>query len=487
MVDTRSGVGMVGVARIVAAASAIATLAVAGCGDSTSPSTPTHLTFVVEPNAVGVASAIAPAVVVAVMDDAELTVWSWTDTVRLSLRSEDGSATLLGTTSVIPTSGTAVFEDLRVDGVGAGYRLVATSAALADGVSQPFTVHDVFLSSTVAAGGYHTCALLADGAAYCWGSNRSGELGDGTEDNRSVPTSVSTMLPFVTLTVAESHTCGLTSDGAAYCWGASGGMIGDGTTESRSTPTPVAGGLDFTAISAGDYHTCGITTDGTAYCWGANSYGMIGDGTTEDRSTPTPVAGDLTFTAISAGFLHTCGIAADGAAYCWGANYYGEVGDGTWNPGGQTDHRPEPTAVLGGHRFVSLTTGGVHCHGSTCGITTDGATLCWGRSYQTSGVRLTEPTAIEGDPGFVFVDPGSSHACGIATDATLHCWGTNSVPTPTPILPDSSFASVSLGATHTCAVTTNGATFCWGRNDYGQLGNGSSLAGWAIPVPVWRP
>jgi len=84
--------------------------------------------------------------------------------------------------------------------------------------------------------------------------------------------------------------------GAAYCWGYNAyGQLGDGTTTDRLVPTPVAGGLTFAAVSAGPIvpfygHTCGVTTSGTAYCWGDNFRGELGDGTTTQRLVPTAVA-----------------------------------------------------------------------------------------------------------------------------------------------------------------------------------------------------
>ena len=41
--------------------------------------------------------------------------------------------------------------------------------------------------TTIAGGGFHTCAASADGAVVCWGSNDSGQLGDGTTTDRSMP------------------------------------------------------------------------------------------------------------------------------------------------------------------------------------------------------------------------------------------------------------------------------------------------------------
>jgi alpha-tubulin suppressor-like RCC1 family protein len=81
----------------------------------------------------------------------------------------------------------------------------------------------------VAAGGYHTCALLGDGTVRCWGSNYSGQLGDGT-------------------------------------------------TTQRNTPATVSGLSGATAIAAGEYHTCALLGDGTVRCWGWNNYGQLGTG-----------------------------------------------------------------------------------------------------------------------------------------------------------------------------------------------------------------
>jgi alpha-tubulin suppressor-like RCC1 family protein len=79
--------------------------------------------------------------------------------------------------------------------------------------------------------------------------------------------------------------------GAAYCWGSnSNGQLGDGTTTQRTSPTLVAGGLGFVALSAGASHTCGVTALGT-YCWGSNDNGQLGNGSTTDSSVPVKVAG----------------------------------------------------------------------------------------------------------------------------------------------------------------------------------------------------
>jgi len=123
----------------------------------------------------------------------------------------------------------------------------------------------------------------------------------------------------------------VTTTGAAYCWGANGeGALGDGTTTQRTSPVAVTGGLTFASVSAGgNGFTCGRTTTGAGYCWGLNNVGQLGDGTNTNRVAPVAVNGGLTFTAIDAGFAHVLGIATGGVGYAWGSNNQGQLGDGT--------------------------------------------------------------------------------------------------------------------------------------------------------------
>src|SRR5690349_3765917 len=113
-------------------------------------------------------------------------------------------------------------------------------------------------------------------------------------------------LTFTAVSAGAVHTCGLAVAGAAYCWGYnSDGQLGDGTTTSRPTPMLVAGGVTFTTVTAGGSHTCGVTAAGAAHCWGDNPDGQLGDGTMTDRSSPVLVSGGVSFTAVSAGTFHT--------------------------------------------------------------------------------------------------------------------------------------------------------------------------------------
>ncbi len=184
--------------------------------------------------------------------------------------------------------------------------------------------------TSLTAGIYHVCGLVATGEAYCWGDNSFGGLGDGTTVYRDTPTAVGGGQSFASLDGGYFRTCGVDRGGAGWCWGYnSNGRLGDGTTTDRSAPAAVAGGITFSQISVGHSHTCGLSLDGMAYCWGMNNEGQLGNGSTEDSWTPVPVAGALRYASISAGDSHTCAVELKGIVYCWGNNWYGQLGDST--------------------------------------------------------------------------------------------------------------------------------------------------------------
>ena len=144
----------------------------------------------------------------------------------------------------------------------------------------------------VAAGAVRTCAIRTSGEALCWGNNEAGRLGTGHEDRHiPTPTPVVGLADAAMITVRGSHACAIRTSGQAVCWGwNASGQLGDGTQEDRTGPTPVHGLDDAALVSAGSSHTCAISARTLrTLCWGSNASGRLGDGSGEDHLTPTPI------------------------------------------------------------------------------------------------------------------------------------------------------------------------------------------------------
>jgi len=205
----------------------------------------------------------------------------------------------------------------------------------------------------LAAGAYHTCALVGEvvgeeriGSVYCWGDDRFGALGDGEAGEvRTGPERVTLDDSASLMTAGPHHTCALLTDDRVYCWGrGESGELGDGTATSSATPvlvelpfTPIflaAGGFvelstdaDGTLLGGdGVGRTCAAGEDGRAMCWGDNGAGQLGDGTSTDRAVPTTVLGDAVFTAVVPGGEATCGLTETFAVLCWGDGASGQTG-----------------------------------------------------------------------------------------------------------------------------------------------------------------
>ena len=195
----------------------------------------------------------------------------------------------------------------------------------------PVPVSGGLTFTQLTAGVSHTCGLTSGGAASCWGSNVLGAVGNNGSvfDLVTAPVAVAGGITFSSLSAGRGHTCGLNANGAAYCWGYNlYGQLGDGTTTNASAPVQVGGGTAFAAIFANGFYTCALTSAGSAYCWGADPSG-VANGTTTNRTSPLALATNLTFASLTLGETHICGLTIGGAAYCLGDNSYGSLGDGT--------------------------------------------------------------------------------------------------------------------------------------------------------------
>jgi alpha-tubulin suppressor-like RCC1 family protein len=156
----------------------------------------------------------------------------------------------------------------------------------------PAAVPGNLVFNQISAGYFFICGVTTSGVGYCWGNNEAGQLGNGSDRDSDTPVPVSGGLKFKSLSAAVGgHACGVATSGAAYCWGLNdSGQLGNGTRKGSRVPVPVLGGLTFVSISAGHFHTCGVTTDGELYCWGAEGSGL-GVGNKAGSAVPVRVSG----------------------------------------------------------------------------------------------------------------------------------------------------------------------------------------------------
>jgi alpha-tubulin suppressor-like RCC1 family protein len=280
----------------------------------------------------------------------------------------------------------------------------------------------------ISAGFASTCAVTTDYRAYCWGTNDLGQLGDGTTDRRLQPAAVAGGLQFREVQTTFQHACGVTySTKRGYCWGGNRtGELGVGSNTGpeigyygpySSKPVAVIGTLTFRQVSPGYNHSCGVTTDNRVFCWGYNRYGQVGDSSTGwKRFKPSQVAGTRQYRQVDAGRDFACAVTTGNRVFCWGYGAGGVLGNGSTSP----SRWPKP--VSGGLSVGRVTAGDFH----TCAETTTNRAYCWGYNNGSVGdgtftARLT-PVAVGGGLSFSQLSAGN-HTCGRTPDGVAYCWG----------------------------------------------------------------
>lgn len=174
----------------------------------------------------------------------------------------------------------------------------------------------------------HTCAIVPDGSAWCWGANGSGETGDPARGHYPTPTQVpGDMPPLRSVHTHFKHTCAVALRGDVWCWGTNHyEQLGVAAAPSVFPPTKMTALPErVLSLSAGVQSTCGVTRRGAGFCLGN------ADGVGKSQHTGGPIWPELwarNMRSVSANVYTTCGTDRTGKATCGGYNREGSVGVG---------------------------------------------------------------------------------------------------------------------------------------------------------------
>lgn len=350
-----------------------------------------------------------------------------------------------------------------------------------------------------------TSCAVQNGELYCWGDNSTGQLGDGTTTSRRTPIRVPGLTNVSAVSVGTYRsrdktyptTACAVAEGDAYCWGSNTySQTGDGATTRRYAPSKIPGLPPMTGIATSYGTACAISEDREVYCWGSGEDGQLGTGNTARTAPPAKVPGLSDIRTVKAAGGTVCAVTGEGDLYCWGQNYSGQLGDGTTTARNTPVKVPGVTGVTSVSLGTSYNSDGV-IYVSTCAVSA-GKAYCWGAQVGDRSSRRTVPVEVPGVRDATAVSINVGTVCTIS-GSELSCWGNNTygqvgngstsdVPAPVKVTGVSDVTAVSTGSSSTCAIgglpaaaadsgeTASSAVYCWGAAFAGQIGNADAAS-----------
>jgi PKD repeat protein/alpha-tubulin suppressor-like RCC1 family protein len=290
----------------------------------------------------------------------------------------------------------------------------------------------------IAAGGFHSLALLEDGTVWWWGDH----AGVGQS---AVPLRVPELEGVVAIAAGDIHSLALLGDGTVRAWGLL--YTDDEGYVASATPQPVVNLEEVVAIAAGSDHSLALRDDGTLWSWGLNFYGQLGHGVSRVGSQ-TPVAVLLNdVVAIEAGFQTSFAVRDDGTLWAWGRNYEHQLGVGF-------EESNVPLLVPGLQGVSAVSTRDFH----TLALTADGSAWGWGEN------------------SFSVVSGTFSDDCAT--------WCSVRFASPIAVSLPGGTIQVVASNISSFAILPDGTLVGWGMNEDGRLGDGTTVNR-QFPVPVW--
>lgn len=333
---------------------------------------------------------------------------------------------------------------------------IATSATLPSNASYVDDKIDISY-------GYeHNAYIDSNGTLYMYGVNESGQLGDGTTENRTEPVAIMEDVKFKSVYLGKKHSAAISDDGSLYTWGLNDcGQLGNGTTENSSVPVKIMENVKSASLSVSN--TIALTEDGTLYTFG-NTIEYF----PEPISSPTKVLENVKYADV--GPSGYAAITEEGKLYTWGVDSEVAISGTIYD---SNLWRYEPQLIMEDLTFVAVQQREL----ITGALTDSGDLYMWGQnSFGNLGINAAysyEPVKIMENVKCFSL--GISHSGAITNDGSLYTWGNNAhgqlgadvgstSRTPVIVMEGTKFVSLKLSYYHTSAITEDNIEYCWGKN-----------------------
>lgn len=350
-----------------------------------------------------------------------------------------------------------------------------------------------------ARGGQHACALLQGGSVRCWGSNHSGQLGTGGDDDDPTSTFVATPRPAGGVSNATSvaaagrgrsgTTCVVAGTGDVSCFGSNAsGQLGQASGPSVGAhPEPVTiDGVSAKSITLTSTFALAVGKDDRVWSWGNNDAFQLGRSApaADASASPGPAQADgvsAPVVACASTLRNGFALLGSGKVASWGGggvdDALGRASSMAVDPIAKTIALADVSALAAGDAHACALIGGsVHCWGKN-----DHGQLGTGNRADES---LPARVLFSDDVHVVAIAAGGRSSCAIASNGGVYCWGANEggqsgvasardQRVPARIVGLTADAvQIALMDDAACALLRDGTVSCWGKNLSGQLGRG---------------